>query len=336
MGRRTLEVRDAEVLRTIGRLRYVTMPELVGRFFPSDDVARRRLRYLRDRGLIRTHVKGVPSKLRYEAWRLTARGIDDLLASSPEEPLPDGLADRLAEGSLVNIDHREALNRVYLEIIAHHVPPSAAERAEVVAHARRIRACAEQIWWQADGDVTLRLQVIGRDPHRPGRLVRDEQIIPDATLCSRVGNQRIFLEVDRSSRTLTRIATTIERYRHYLQDYYSRHYQDGRTPVVLFVVRSAGRRAGIDRQLKKTLGTGSHQALEHAAAVTWLREQLVSAPADASAAKDDNGEDTIATMRALYLSLHAFRAQLKQTGQDLPADTKDLLWRVRRQIKAAS
>jgi len=94
MIRRSLQRRDLEILRTIGRLRYVATQEIVATLLSGLD-------------LIATHRKGVPERLPYYAWRLTSRGLDVVAEAFPDELFPDGLAERLADGSLHNLDHRE-------------------------------------------------------------------------------------------------------------------------------------------------------------------------------------------------------------------------------------
>jgi hypothetical protein len=74
----------------------------------------RRLRRLAGLDLIAMHRKGVPGRLPYYAWRLTTRGFDVVAEAFPEEPYPDGLAERLADGSLHILDHRGALTPLYL------------------------------------------------------------------------------------------------------------------------------------------------------------------------------------------------------------------------------
>src|SRR5262249_51237980 len=163
----------------------------------TPSAGRRRLRRLSGLDLIATHRKGVPERLPYYAWRLTSRGLDVVAEAFPDELLPDGLAERLAEGSLHNLDHRGALTRLYLTLVAAAVGPMPddADLASLRAVVDAIWARAAQLWWQPDGDVVLRFR----------KLAEDMQLIPDATICGRYRAVRIFVELDRSTRGLSRI-----------------------------------------------------------------------------------------------------------------------------------
>src|SRR5262245_47904590 len=109
-----LQRRDLEILRTLARLRNMTTKEIVAGFFATPTVGRRRIRRLSGLDLVASHRKGVPDDLQYYAWRLTPRGLDVVAEAFPDEPFPDGLAERLADGSLRNIEHRQQLSRLYL------------------------------------------------------------------------------------------------------------------------------------------------------------------------------------------------------------------------------
>src|SRR5262249_1692286 len=102
-----LGVRDLEILRTLARLRYVTGRQLRARFFSYDDFGRKRLKKLSSQDFIRPHTKGLPAQCGYSAWRLTPRGVELVAREFPDERLPDGIVERLAEGSLLNLEHRE-------------------------------------------------------------------------------------------------------------------------------------------------------------------------------------------------------------------------------------
>jgi hypothetical protein len=194
MIRNSLQRRDLEILRTIGRLRYVTTREIAAAFFATPSLGRRRLRHLSELDLIATHRKGVPERLPHHAWRLTSRGLDLVAEAFPDEPFPDGLAERVANGSLYDLDHRGAVNRLYLALLAADAGPvpddADIQTVRAVMDARRARA--DQFWWQPDGDEVLRSEKLGE------RL----QVVPDATLYGRHRAVRVFVEVDRSTRGL--------------------------------------------------------------------------------------------------------------------------------------
>src|SRR5262245_55023436 len=131
-----LLLRDHEILRTLARLRFVTTAELIRAFFGAPQVGRRRLAKLRDRNLIRPHTKGLPPRVQYSAWRLTAPGIDAVREAFPSEILPEGLDEQLTWTSLYNIEHREAVSDVYFRFLlggcASEDDPDGAARARIM------------------------------------------------------------------------------------------------------------------------------------------------------------------------------------------------------------
>jgi hypothetical protein len=241
-----LSVRDLEILRTLARLRYVTGRQLRARFFSYDDFGRKRLKRLSSQDLIRPHTKGLP-QCGYSAWRLTSRGIDIVAREFTDEALPDGLVERLAEGSLYNIEHREAINDLYLALV---YPPGIEDVVQV-------RRAADQIRWAADGDVVLTRQRIGRE----------ERIIPDGTIESAARKALVYLEIDRSTKGLHRIERNLELYRDCLAD---------TDAELVYVVGSEQRRASIASIAKRKLGSLSRwEVLHHDHAALWLAQRLL-------------------------------------------------------------
>jgi hypothetical protein len=202
---RELELRDQEVLRTLCRVQFLTTREIGGAFFASARVARRRLHKLSEWDYIKPHTKGIPPRSCYSAWRLTTRGVEAVETAFPNERIPDGLVERLSEQSLYNLEHREAIARIYLDLITKGYPSEAegTPHATCRKRAAELRARAELIEWRPDGDVTL-AYVIGKKRH---------QVIPDATVVSRQRKVRIFIEVDRSTKALSRIKENLKTYR---------------------------------------------------------------------------------------------------------------------------
>src|SRR5262249_40860207 len=158
-----LQRRDLEILRTLARLRYMTTKEIVAGFFATPTVGRRRIRRLSGLDLVATHRKGVSPELQYYAWRLTPRGLDVVAEAFPDEPLPAGLAERLAEGSLRNIEHRQQLSRLYLGFLGGETGPMPQEAnvASMRAVVDSLRERASQVFWRADGDVAMRFSKLG-------------------------------------------------------------------------------------------------------------------------------------------------------------------------------
>jgi hypothetical protein len=272
MGQQAIQPRDLEILRALVRLRYLTSREINSAFFTSNDVGVRRVRALSRMDLIRPHTKGVPTCFHYTAWRLTAEGLAVVQKEFPHEPIADGLLELLSEGTLGNVHHREALSRVYLDFIrGPSLPPGEPDQAGVRARVATMRQRADAITWEPDGAVTLRNE--GDD----GGVRR---IVPDATLAARARPVRIFLELDRSTKTLPRIEDCFDRYRRFLAASYETVYPDGKTPWVLFVVQSHARLAGVRDLAERVLGNGAPwevRVIEDAPAL--LVDLLVGQPA---------------------------------------------------------
>jgi hypothetical protein len=313
-----LERRDFEIVRTLGRIRYATTLELGRAFFPTADRARTRLRKLRELDLIRPHRKGIPEQIRYSAWRLTADGIDLLGEAFPEEIIPDALAERLGEGNLMNIQHREAITRLYVRLITAnrrlHPQTTAADRRVFITTCRER---ASQFLWQADGDVTLR--------HRGENA--DQLNIPDATLTARSRRVRVFLEMDRSSRALPRIRHAMERYGTYLRVGYPTDFADACEPVVLYVTKSRGRREGIATVAREVLTPLGHRwdVTTEVESTAWLESHLFAqdAPTDMPLPTDLPG-----LAREMYVWMREYQDGLRANGQDLPDRGRQLLRRV--------
>jgi hypothetical protein len=333
MTRTRLQRRDLEILRTIGRLRYVTTQDIVATYFATPNLGRRRLRRLSGLGMIATHRRGVPDRLPYYAWRLTSRGLDAMIEAFPDEPCEDGLAERLAVGSLQNLDHRDALARLYLALVASGAGPMPddADIASMRAVVDGLSARATQFWWQPDGEVVVRFEKLG------DRL----QLVPDATVCSRHRPIRIFVELDRSTRSLSRIAENLERYRWFFGHDYDRAFPDGRAPTVLYVVRSAGRRDGIGQHAARVLGAAVSFAVhEEAGAVKWLEEAIVD-PAHELAARQlpagapvEPRDGLEAAAKAVYGWARGYVEQLRAEGRALPREGLDALVQMHRELRA--
>jgi hypothetical protein len=311
----------------------VTTNEIVVTFFATPHLGRRRLRRLSGLDLIATHRKGVPDRLPHYAWRLTSRGLDVVAEAFPDEPFPDGLAERLADASLRNLDHHAAVSRLYLGLIAAGAGPMPddADLSSVRTVVEGLRARATQVWWQPDGDVVLRFE----------RLGQEARVIPDATVCGRHKTVRIFVELDRSTRALGRIAENLERYAWFLRHDHARLFADGRVPSVLYVVRSAGRRAGISEHAERILGNDVCWAvLEEKAAIDWLEGALVDRARDAAVlpppatAPGDAHGGLAEAAKAVYVWARSYAEELRARGHELPEAGRDALLEMYRQLKA--
>jgi hypothetical protein len=258
------ELRDLEILRALLRVRYLTTRQITGAFFTCPRVGRRRVHRLSEYDLIRPHTKGTGEVLRYTAWRLTTHGLDAVAHAFPDEPIPDGLIDRVSTGSLKNTHHREALAELYLGLT---VPDhGATSERDLNSHRRWVadaRARATAIAWAPDGDVTLSVSVLG---HRT-------DVVPDAVVRSPNQNRRIFVELDRSTKSLGRIRDGLARYGTVL----GQLDLGDDTATVLFVVRSAARKANIEQLGRQMLGEPLPLVVLQAGdAVEWLRGELLA------------------------------------------------------------
>jgi hypothetical protein len=268
MQTRRYQLRDVEILRTLGRLRYVRTADLTKAFFSSDPVCRRRLRHLKGLGLIQLHSKGVPTHLPVRAWRLSPEGVRVLSQLCPDEKLPDGLVERLAAGRLYHLDHREALTRIYLDLISgREEAVDEADPGAVQERALRMRRRAEQLGWSPDGDTILRVSVRGEE----------RQVIPDVLVAAPGLRRRLFVELDRSTNNQKRIESALARYTAFFGRLYTTTYPDQFAPSLLFVVRSKARQEGIVRTAKKVLGASIpwHVRVDEDAA-PWLAEWLLT------------------------------------------------------------
>jgi hypothetical protein len=329
-----IQQRDLEILRTLHRLRFATTREL-GVFFPSPSAARRRMAHLSEMNLIRTHAKGVDPLFRYQAWRLSAEGAEVLMSAFPDEPLADGLLERLPDMPLLNIPHREAVSRIYLRLLERAAGPAPHEQdmRAVTTRIAALRARAFDLWWQPDGDVQLRMRnwdapsaadwAEHRQQQRAGRKPKalpspTIAVVPDATICPRRSNVRLFLELDRSSRSLARIRETIARYLTLLANAYEEAYPDGRVPIVLYVVRSKARGQGIKRLLEDGLRFRWGVVVE-ADAPAWLEEHL-PLPARTPAVADAPAPSVRRAARDMYEWVLSYRETLAQRRLDLPRE----------------
>lgn len=303
----------------------MTTREITRGFFPAEDVTRRRLRRLAGWDLIRSHRKGLDASVRYEAWRLTAVGLDLVTEEFHDELVPDGLCDRLAEGTLLHINHREAVSRVYLGLL--HGREGSIEPGgwtAVNGQIARLRARASKFTWQADGDVTLRYHT----------LVEEQQVVPDATITARHQPARVFVEVDRSTKALARIGSVMERYRRFVTTEYPRTFPDGKKAIVLFVVRSAARRDGIARLAERTLPPVAWVSLLESDATAWLEEQVLGAAPKPDReepikeAPDPRLEPLRNLTTEVYRWARGYQKQLLGEGRDLPREGQVILRRL--------
>jgi hypothetical protein len=175
--------------------------------------------------------------------------------------------ERLAEMSLVDLEHREAISRVYLDLVR----GNASERVEetswqsVQLWIAGVRHRADQFRWLADGAVVLRFRDLGQEM----------RLVPDATIESASKPVRLFVELDQSNKPLSRIEENLERYAIFAKGHYRSHFGDGKVPSVVYVVRSPQRCANIAQLARKRLGSGCQwKVTTQREAAPWLAKAL--------------------------------------------------------------
>jgi hypothetical protein len=251
MARGDLTSRELEILRTLARVHFMTTPEIKRGFFSDECGVQERVTRLARLGLICRHSKGVPSRVRYSAWRLTAAGISAALEAFPGEQIPRDLAERLHRKPLLHHEHREALTSLYLDLICgagEYLENPFDSSVEIWMNCLRHRA--EQLTWHCDAEVVIDFRQ-GWDRAR---------IVPDATVTSPAKRTRLFIELDRSNKGLKRVAEDLGRYASFLRSDYGRQYRDGFTPWVVYVVLSEGRREGVLRLTERLIGGAGHRS----------------------------------------------------------------------------
>jgi hypothetical protein len=238
MGRFELEQRDYEIMRTLARVHFLTSAEINEAYFSSEFAGYRRLRKLAQLNLIRRHTNGAPPRSNYCAWRLTSAGVAAVLRAFPEEPIREGLDDRLARQSLRDLAHREAASRLYLDLVRGPVDQRAIgpSCASVRAWIAQVRRRADLFRWYPDGEVRL---TFPKWHHR-------QDVVPDATAAT--DGFRFFIEVDRSTKSLPRIEENLRGYQSYLRDNKSK-----KETWVIYVVHSEARAKNVAKLARSVL-----------------------------------------------------------------------------------
>ncbi len=262
-----LEIRDLEILRTLARVHFASSAELNAAFFSSESAGHRRLKKLADLDLVKRHIKGIPPRLAYFAWRLTARGVGSVLDEFTEEAIPEGLDDRLANQSLVDIEHREAITRVYLALVCGDQSERLKEPSwqAVQQWIAAVRQRTGQLHWHPDGTVVLRYRDLGQD-HR---------VVPDVTITSSAKRLRLYVELDRSNKPLSRIKENLERYDGYIRQAHGTLHADGNEPWVVYLVRSKARREHVAKLAKAVLRCRWAVLTSGQEATQWLAARLL-------------------------------------------------------------
>jgi len=179
-----------------------------------------------------------------------------------------------------------------------------------------VGARADYFTWEADGRVLLR-----SDRHR-----KRPQLIPDAIATT--DQLRLFIEVDRRSRSLRRVESNLAQYDDFLRAAYQRSFPDWKEPWVVYVVGSSERKKRVARVAEQRRVGGHRWAVlaTGAEARSWLASKLLEEPADNSVRAGSPAKQTLASDAAEVL----------RTTHDLFSSEADLVGVLRaRQPKLA-
>ena len=241
----------------------VCIEHAVGVLFRSRRTAQRRFAALRDVGLITRHQVGLTLNAVANGpvhYRLTSAGVRAVVAEFPEESHLEHRQASAVRLSLRNHEHHDGIVDLYTRLVAGGDPE------ESIARTVPLR------YWH-DGDVQIEVA----SPGLTGCFV------PDAVF--QRNQKRIFVELDRSTKDLGRIARTLRRYAAYaagaaVED----PFKEKLPPRLLFVTRSWQRANHIARKAEYLdLGTLEQCSLPLSNAVSWLRNQLFDDPIEESA-----------------------------------------------------
>src|SRR5262249_25112417 len=121
---------------------------------------------------------------------------------------------------------------------------------------------AEQFAWLPDGDLVLEF----RDR------MEDCRLVPDATITALRRPLRVFVELDRSRKSLSRIEANLQRYATFFRRLYTEHYPDQKVPWLVYVVRSELRGENIRTRSGRLLGRSCNWKVlvSERDAVPWL------------------------------------------------------------------
>ena len=301
-----LTKRDFEILRTLVRVQLARTRSLQRAFFPNMGVARRRLRGLRSYGLITTHTRGLPGDLAAAGgayWRLTDRGLSEMVAAFPGHRIPDNHVVRTQRASLRCFEHRDEMTDTYLRLIYSQDQDW-----------DEIGSRADLLDWRGEYEVALEYDVVGAR----------RRVIPDATLTTE--GRRLFIEVDRSTESHTRCKRTLQGYRQSLrQGKYAEQFPDKLPVTVVYVTRSARRAKGL-QDLVGRLGELPYKgmAMTVAQASEWLRDMTGTYPVN----EEDGVRAELATarvvLRKLYDDFRQVATELKAEGR-LPQSGNSLI-----------
>ena len=308
MGRVKLTIRDLEILRTLMRVHLARTRSLQWVFFPNMGVARRRLRALRDYGLITTHARGLPGPLSAGGhyWRLTPHGLDVVIQTFRDEYEPENLITRTKRASLRYFEHRDEVTDTYMRLI--YTQDQYCD--EIVVR-------ADGLQWRGEYEVQLSFTEMGSDPKA--------RIIPDATLITE--ERRIFIEIDRSTESHARCKRTIDRYASSITyGHYRKLFGDDLPCSVVYITQSERRAKGLQKLMDDRFSKLPYEGLAMITreATGWLRDKTSSLPEREPDVREEELKVAYGTLRNLYDASRSLAADSMGSGA-LTAPPKELI-----------
>jgi hypothetical protein len=199
------------------------------------------------------------------------------------------------------LEHATGVNDLYVALAKSSKAPQAVKRGKLAHDFARVPTAFR---WVASEDLELPFQEYVQDVRGT---VADRRLQPDAMLEDPARKQRYFIEYETGSATVrnaqhkTATLTKLNRYSQFIlgftnicsdETYYSRPFQDGFKPVVVFLTRSAARSATIrDAAEERWRGINLRfevRALTVAEACAEFRAQLLGqAPSPIAAPRPD-------------------------------------------------
>src|SRR5438132_4179180 len=254
-----LTARDRELVGHLGLVRYLRTNQIAEMMFRgrAQSVLSARLGELADRhGNCRALVKRLwfvnSEGRRVQVWALTPSGYalaEEVLGRRLKVPRHDVASQYL--------EHATGVNELYVALAKRPDAPRRADR-----NSRRGKPAYDfarvptAFRWVPSEDLELPFEEYVREEDRS----RDRRLQPDALLEDPVRKRRYLIEYETGSATVrnaqhkTATLTKLARYSHFIlgfadahgkATYYSKHFADGFTPVVLFIARTAARRETI-------------------------------------------------------------------------------------------
>jgi hypothetical protein len=249
-----LTERDRELVGHLGLVRYLRTNQIAEMMFKgrAQPVLSARLGELAERhGNCRALVKRLwfvnGEGRRVQVWALTPSGYglaEEVLGQQLKVPRHDVASQFL--------EHATGVNELYVALVKRQEAPlrEATKRGKPAADFARV---SQAFRWIPSEELELPFSEYVRDEGR----ARDRRLQPDAVLEDPARKRRYLIEYETGTATVrnvqhkTATLTKLARYAHFIlgfaeahgnATYYSKHFTDGFTPIVLFIARTAARR----------------------------------------------------------------------------------------------